>query len=703
MGRQWRQRPIACQSCRRRKIRCSRQFPCSNCTSRGLQCVQFYEPLEPAPEAKGKDEPKSANVSNADIRARLDKLETWITGLSDPRPGSTPSAEKIDDAHPPSPSSRSRSRHAQPLSPPSSSTVQHLFEDALWFGGHFLCCKTAKCIPPQTSFLDGCAAYQLSPIRLIKKPYSIIQDVASAFGSLAAGGREICLTLPLYHEACIILHAFKEECSILCPLFHIPSALLSMQSIYTSVQQRTPVDKSDLLLFLSIIASVTYASSPEGDVCKLFASHLEANTQCASWLAASYALSDEIKRRGQGSIVCLQGQNILCKVSAFVEGSSVRTRSLISTSIAMARDLGFHRIDHPGNKPGSLGTESEMDMEIRRQLWWDLVALDWLLAIFPGPHEGVYTIHPQHMAVNKPRIIGDGKDGTPSLQEREQQSDISYFLERIRLTEISRQYIDRCPLSESETDADYQKLLQHDARLEQYQRELPPFFSINRLSTPPTHEKPALVVHRIQVNCMVYILRCFLHLKYLSLSTINPKYAPSRTACLSSASEIVRLHRDVKSRYSWIIPRLKVTNYLRSLIMASAVFLLDVCSGTEIRDFKRERSDMLDAWRLMNDLQEDSNVVELFFEFASQMLTKYGVSEAIVADLVAQRPRSRETARHVLEQTEHLEQAYQDVGDKQMGVEMVGMGQRWQTLDADFDLKTMSWDNVLWGFDGILM
>lgn len=148
MGRQWRQRPIACQSCRRRKIRCSRQFPCSNCTSRGLQCVQFYEPLEPAPEVKDKDEPKAANVSNADIRARLDRLETWITGLSDPRPGSTPSAEKIDDAHPPSPSSRSRARHAQPLSPPSSSTVQHLSEDALWFGGHFLCCKTAKCIPP---------------------------------------------------------------------------------------------------------------------------------------------------------------------------------------------------------------------------------------------------------------------------------------------------------------------------------------------------------------------------------------------------------------------------------------------------------------------------------------------------------------------------------------------------------------------------
>lgn len=142
MGRQWRQRPIACQSCRRRKIRCSRQFPCSNCTSRGLRCVQFYEPLTPAgpgsEEVKITDETKSADVTNSDIQSRLDRLETWITGLAGPGAGG-PSVEKIDV--------RPVSRHAQPLSPPLSSTVQHLSEDALWFGGNFLC-KKVKCAQP---------------------------------------------------------------------------------------------------------------------------------------------------------------------------------------------------------------------------------------------------------------------------------------------------------------------------------------------------------------------------------------------------------------------------------------------------------------------------------------------------------------------------------------------------------------------------
>ena len=33
-----RQRPISCKFCRTRKLRCSRDSPCSNCLSRGIQC-----------------------------------------------------------------------------------------------------------------------------------------------------------------------------------------------------------------------------------------------------------------------------------------------------------------------------------------------------------------------------------------------------------------------------------------------------------------------------------------------------------------------------------------------------------------------------------------------------------------------------------------------------------------------------------------
>lgn len=33
-----RQEPVSCAVCRKKKLKCSRTFPCSNCVSRGLRC-----------------------------------------------------------------------------------------------------------------------------------------------------------------------------------------------------------------------------------------------------------------------------------------------------------------------------------------------------------------------------------------------------------------------------------------------------------------------------------------------------------------------------------------------------------------------------------------------------------------------------------------------------------------------------------------
>ncbi|KAK2594259.1 hypothetical protein QQS21_008038 [Conoideocrella luteorostrata] len=709
MGRQWRQRPIACQSCRRRKIRCSRQFPCSNCTSRGVKCVQFYGPQEagssePPPQEQhpehvpGKPDSGGVVVSNADIKARLDRLENWIAGINGPGPGPGsvpgPSDGHIDRLrHQPS------SRNAQPISPALSSTAQHLAED-LWLGGGFIFTK-AKYIAPENTFFDAGVYYHLSPIRLIKKPYFILQDVTPS--QLGPGSRQVCLVLPLYDEACLIVQSFTSECAIVSPTIHAPSLLSSVQGIYASIQQQTQVDRDHLLLFLSVIASVAHSCSPGDDICKLYSSHVEANLQCPIWADAAFALSDEIKRRGQPSIVCLQGQTITFKVSSYVEGSSVRTRSLLSTSIAMARDMGFHRIDMPGENV-NLGSPTET--EIARRLWWDIVIFDWLFAAFPGSHEGVYTINPRHMAVNKPSVIqhitptGDGQSS--SQRNDQEQTDVSYFLERIRLAELAREYVDGCPLSLASTrGGNHERLKDFDVKLNAYQQNLPSYFSLtgpDGISKSSTAKHPSLILRCVHINSLVYIERCILHIRYFSYSTIDPKYAFSRTACFECARDIIRMHRNIRLDHAWILPRLKATTFLRTLLLAGAVFLLDVCSGTEMRNLQRERPEMLEAWRFMNEMQDGSDLVEQFSEFATQMLRKYGVSQSIVSALAQELPYKADHSGNPQPPNGPSERAQSD------GLSMpMDIGQRWQTLDADFDLKSMSWDNVLWGFDTIMM
>lgn len=78
MGRQQRQRPISCHFCRVRKLRCSRQFPCSNCTSRGVACQQGPDAAASSvtPVAQRRNYP--SDVGTSEMLSRLEKLEALV-------------------------------------------------------------------------------------------------------------------------------------------------------------------------------------------------------------------------------------------------------------------------------------------------------------------------------------------------------------------------------------------------------------------------------------------------------------------------------------------------------------------------------------------------------------------------------------------------------------------------------------------------
>lgn len=73
-----RQDPVSCESCRKKKLKCDREMPCANCTSRGVSCE--YQGRRPVPSSVTA-EPDDVNAlrrENASIKARLDRLEQLI-------------------------------------------------------------------------------------------------------------------------------------------------------------------------------------------------------------------------------------------------------------------------------------------------------------------------------------------------------------------------------------------------------------------------------------------------------------------------------------------------------------------------------------------------------------------------------------------------------------------------------------------------
>jgi hypothetical protein len=64
-----RQRPVSCKFCRSRKLRCSREAPCSNCVSRGLPCELVQATHRGSPADDG---------NKAELLERIRNLEALV-------------------------------------------------------------------------------------------------------------------------------------------------------------------------------------------------------------------------------------------------------------------------------------------------------------------------------------------------------------------------------------------------------------------------------------------------------------------------------------------------------------------------------------------------------------------------------------------------------------------------------------------------
>ena len=65
--------PLSCATCRRRKVRCNKIDPCSNCVKAGIPCV-FLEPVRNNRRC----------ASREDVMARLRQLEDTVEYLKHP-------------------------------------------------------------------------------------------------------------------------------------------------------------------------------------------------------------------------------------------------------------------------------------------------------------------------------------------------------------------------------------------------------------------------------------------------------------------------------------------------------------------------------------------------------------------------------------------------------------------------------------------
>ena len=160
-----------------------------------------------------------------------------------------------------------------------------------------------------------------------------------------------------------------------------------------------------------------------------------------------------------------------------------------------------------------------------------------------SPLDGTYTVHPRFMNVKYPRNLNDND---LSLCEDtftfplNIPTQMSCFLQRIRLGEIIRSVVDARPPGQPDLDiTEYHEVLALDRLFEQAISDFPPFLRVDAPIPAGAHQH--LDLQRSIIHLGFYSRRARLHRPFLLQEYQKKQYQQSVSICLSSARTVMSI------------------------------------------------------------------------------------------------------------------------------------------------------------------
>ena len=240
------------------------------------------------------------------------------------------------------------------------------------------------------------------------------------------------------------------------------------------------------------------------------------------------------------------------------------------------------------------------------------------------------------MNVNKPLNIKDvdllAVGPQPSLP-LSQHTDMSYFLQRIRLAEISRNFVDQITSDPFKRDV---HLMTMDRQLVDMMHETPAFFLLDYYGSTFSSEKPNhTFIQAYFLNTLIHTQRCKLHLTSLtrpsaSLTISTSPY--SRNACLYSARQLVYLEMKLlQSRHPFAHRPQRPPAGLYSIFIATIALLMDACLNRpdELQAELQQDNDLAKGLQMIADAREDSLAAAKLYESLMQIVGKYRGAESM--------------------------------------------------------------------------
>ncbi|KAI0442478.1 hypothetical protein F4803DRAFT_519129 [Xylaria telfairii] len=502
---------LSCNLCRRRKLRCDRQHPCSTCKKRGLEpsCTYVTD--------------GAASTPPAGVQDRLRHLENLVVSYMNQNEGvglsslaqSSPNIQEPDASRAPS-----------DVGSLKSSSTETQYQDQTHYKSILDAITELKedFREPDDPRPDRVVA-EISPVNPLDSPL--------LYGCKHCSKDEILAAMPSKEFAdCLVSETFEmlelSSCAINKREF------LKQYASFWKQPQGVPIMWIGLLFSILAIAvnfreyDIEHVrSGPQLDYVSLSASYREKTVQCL--------ILGHYTRCGPYVL-----ETLLHHFAAeFMRRRDVNNEAwiILSTTVHLAMRMGYHR------DPDHFKSISPYDGELRRRIWAMLYHLD----IATSGQLGVpRLINDTFVDTAEPRNLFDS-DFNPSLTElppSRPDTEPTPMLVVLSKLRTGRMYTAVSSIVTNTQPPTYAQVLQVDRQLEDMFLKIPEYCRIKARSDSIA-DPPQILLHRIFIQMNHHKAQVILHWRYLTLANKDDRYSYSTKTTVTAALKILKLHQTI--------------------------------------------------------------------------------------------------------------------------------------------------------------
>ncbi|OAP55012.1 hypothetical protein AYL99_10712 [Fonsecaea erecta] len=388
-------------------------------------------------------------------------------------------------------------------------------------------------------------------------------------------------------------------------IIHVPTTSRHLELIYDQLSEGIKPEGVRVALIAAIFAVAAYfwPDSPPSEP-----TLHDAKSCCRKWILLIQHVLVESNHLSFPTLETLQAKMLLTHFLPIFPLTTGR-RSQQTQLVNAAHMLQIHLVDSPRERAlRGKGTQDLIDLEVKRRVWWNIVAGDWMLSFMTGPQQGTYIVHPDQMNVEFPSNVDD-KDITAEGNYDEpvlgSPTEMTFTIAKIRVSTVIRELIDTANKAKVNVDElDYEQILVFDKKLNDVYDSLPPYFRYEDASRPYVQEiynaRPYLERQRNFLLFGLYIRLSLLHRPFLTRSYKEPRYRYSRMVCLRSARIVIDLHkamREVSSGRMWLV--------MYHVFVATTTLVMDyACQRDDPQAATERKQEILNCYRILEAGEE---------------------------------------------------------------------------------------------------